>query len=562
MTTTRLLLVEPSATMRYVLSKHAESLGFAVDVIERYADGIHALQDQYQSFGRDYAGVLFGWPTVPDDDAASLARVLEQDEFNDMAVVVLSTDMRAETRAWVAGRDNTAVVPWKHYLGIEPKLAKLLGMRETDTDVFDAKFDNRDIEILIVDDSATIRHSLKELFSMQGYRVSVAATEQEAMTIAREKVIDIAILDFYLENTTGDVLCRDLIADPGTHGIICTVLTGTYSDHIIKRSLRAGAVECMFKNESSELLLNRIDAISRFVRQRRILENDRELLDDVVDSIAGPTIVIDQKQRIVYFSQLALSELELESASGLLGQPAALFVEPGGIGEAGKEHSARWRKPDGSEVPVVYQRRDVRETGNQVLSFKSVAAGNVDVVESREPETMAASAMARFKLTESAQPFLQQLQGYLNKESSQKEKISLLIIDVFVSIDDGLSSISDDETLAALTHQRIMSIYRRKNHVARLTPGRYGFLLRHANDSQAYQLTRKIMQIVNDSNGPANKRVASVASLISINENTPPSAVQVLQHAFKGVEIVPSLGADQAYLMDLHQMLSVYPSRA
>ena len=195
MTTTRLLLAEPSATMRYVLAKHAESLGFIVDVVERYSDAINALQDQYQSFGHDYAGVLFGWPSVPDENAALLSRLLEQDEFNDMAVVVLSTDMRAETRAWVAGRDNTAVVAWKHYLDIEPKLSKLLDERDVDSDVFDAKFDNRDIEILVVDDSATIRHSLKELFSMQGYRVSLAATAAEAMDTARKKFIDIAILD-------------------------------------------------------------------------------------------------------------------------------------------------------------------------------------------------------------------------------------------------------------------------------------------------------------------------------------------------------------------------------
>ena len=563
MTTTRLLLVEPSATMRYVLSKHAESLGFAVDVLERYSDANNALQDQYQRFGHDYACVLFGWPSAPDDAAASLSRLLEQDEFNDMAVLVLSTDMRAETRAWVAGRDNTAVVPWKHYLGIESKLSKLLGERDLDVDVFDAKFDNRDIEILVVDDSATIRHSLQELFSMQGYRVTLAATAADAMDIARAQVIDIAILDFYLAETTGDVLCRDLIADPDTHDVICTVLTGTYSDHIIKRSLRAGAVECMFKNESSELLLNRIDAISRFVRQRRTLENDRELLDDVVDSIAGPTIVLNKDERIVYLSQLAMHELELDSAAKLVGQPAVLLLEPGGVGAVGQDHEARWRRPDGREIRVSYTRRDVAESGNKVLCFKAIAGASGIAAassEDRTPATVASDALARFDLPETARPFLQQLQTYLDDAVVVKERVSLLVIDVFMTTDDGYSSIENDETLAVVTHQRIMSIYRRKHHVVRLTPNRYAFLLRHADESQAYLLARKIMQITNDAKIATNKRVASVASLVSINEHENQLATEMLQHAFKGVELVPSKGVDQAYLMDLHQMLSVYPN--
>ena len=68
------------------------------------------------------------------------------------------------------------------------------------------------------------------------------------------------------------------------------------------------------------------------------------------------------------------------------------------------------------------------------------------------------------------------------------------------------------------------------------------------------------MQICNDSNIGANKQVASAASLLGINERANQGVTEVLSYAFRGVELVPSKGADQAYLMDLHQMLSVYPS--
>jgi len=172
----------------------------------------------------------------------------------------MSPDMRAETRAWVAGREHTAVLAWKDYQSVDELLQKLLQQPEDDRDTFTNKFDNTDINVLIVDDSVSIRFALRDLFELQGYRVSVASGHDEAMATARQSSFDIAVLDFYLQDGTGDTLCKNLIADPATGHLTCAMLTGTYADHIIKRSLRAGAVECMFKNESSELLLARVDA--------------------------------------------------------------------------------------------------------------------------------------------------------------------------------------------------------------------------------------------------------------------------------------------------------------
>ena len=320
--TNRLLLVEPSATMRYVLEKHAQSLGFSVDATDNYASAAESLEQQYQQFGTEYSGLLFGWPSTPQEPSTTLALQLEQAEYKDLPVVVMSTDMRAETRAWVAGRDNTAVLPWKEYQGLESLLQRLIDIAPDEGDTFSSKFDNSDIHLLIVDDSATIRYSLRDLFQMQGYRVTLAATQEEAMQLAVQTSFDIAILDFYLTETTGDLLCRELMKSEEVGDIVCTILTGTYSDHIIKRSLRAGAVECMFKNESSELLLSRIDAISRFVRQTRALQSNSQLLEEVIETVAGAVLIIDADHRIAYVNESGLEQLNLEAATSLIGQPS------------------------------------------------------------------------------------------------------------------------------------------------------------------------------------------------------------------------------------------------
>ena len=68
--------------------------------------------------------------------------------------------MRAETRAWVAGRENTAVIAWKEYQGLEPLLTKLLDVPVAGAPVEVEKFDNSDIHLLVVDDSATISYEM------------------------------------------------------------------------------------------------------------------------------------------------------------------------------------------------------------------------------------------------------------------------------------------------------------------------------------------------------------------------------------------------------------------
>lgn len=563
--TNRLLLVEPSATMRYVLEKHAQSLGFTVDSTESYQSAGESLNAQYQQFGSEYSGMLLGWPSTPDDDAASLTGQLEQSEFKDLPVVVLSTDMRAETRAWVAGRDNTAVLSWKEYQGLEALLQRLIDVAPNDPTTFPAKFDNTDIHLLVVDDSATIRYSLRDLFQMQGYQVSLASTQDEAMQLASNQVFDIAVLDFYLTETTGDVLCRELMSSERTGDIVCTVLTGTYSDHIIKRSLRAGAVECMFKNESSELLLSRIDAISRFVRQRRDIQSERVLLEEVIDSVAGALVIINPDHRIVYVSPAAVAELELDSAVSIVGQLSETLLEVDGPKPVGSGlHSAVWRLPDGGSIEVDYEHVLIEPSGRSLVRF---ARKQIPMKVTAEPGDTHAPVLAvstsdlreKLNLAASSEQLLEQLNKYLSRMDTLTERLSLFVLDVFEQDEHGeLTPITANEALEAKVSATLHGIYRRPGHVATMTGHRYAILLRHREDTQAYLLVRKIMQMcIEVKHGDA--KVACTGSLLSVNENPGQSSGALVQHAFKGVDLVNSRSPNQTLLLDLRRMLTAYP---
>ncbi len=570
--TNRLLLVEPSATMRYVLDKHAQSLGFVVDAVESYSAAVEALDKQYQQFGTEYAGLLFGWPTTPQDDADELAILLEQTSYKDLPVVVMSTDMRAETRAWVAGRESTAVLAWKEYQGLEGLLQRLIEVDGDDTVAFPSRIDNSDIHLLIVDDSATIRYSLRDLFQLQGYRVSLAATQVEAMQRASSSPVDIAILDFYLTETTGDLLCRELMTSEAVGDIVCTVLTGTYSDHIIKRSLRAGAVECMFKNESSELLLSRIDAISRFVRRRRDLQVECTLLEEAIETVAGAVLIIESDHRISYVNEAGLAELFLDSRQSLLGQQCEALLEAGGPQVAGKEqHSASWRLPGGRSIEIDYQHIRMEAGGRSLLRFARAQipiASNASAVAGKvaDVQTQASGVQAvrgPVTLEPSSKPFIRQMQWYLSNAENLNDRISLMVMDVFARDEAGqIHAVNEYPALYSRVSTKLQGIHKRPAHVALLSGNRFGFLLRHKEEAQVYLLVRKIMQLCIELEHDDKSLVLTCSgSLLSLVDKKGHSMETLLQHVFKGVELVNTKGPDQILLMDLRRMLNAYPAK-
>lgn len=566
--THRLLLVEQSATMREVIEKHAESLGFAVSVCSGYEQAAALLDKQFQTFGADFAGVIFGWPTTPQDDAAVFAQRLEISEYKDLPVVVMSTDMRAETRAWVAGRENTEVLVWKDYQRLHELLSQLIDTGpsiDESGDVMPLSTDNQDVSLLIVDDSATIRFSLRDLFQKQGYQITLAATHEEAIRCATDLNIDIAIIDYYLVDTTGDALCSELLASAHTGDVVCTVLTGTYSNHIIKRSLRAGAVECMFKNESSELLVSRIDAISRFVRQKRQLRAEQQLLEDVLEFVAGAVVLINNENRISYVNTLAVDELGLKDRSVLIGQSSTLLFEDSELPAPDNAvHGASWRLPGSSQtVDVDCQHQLIKTSGCSLLRFtrRIIPIANADLLvlqQSHDPNIVVDHAIRQFSLRDECKPFLIQLQNYLNDQDTSTQNIStqksLLILDVVPT------SISEAQQVSTALH----SLSVRDHHVAELGENRYGILLRHTEQSQVYILTRKVMQhcLQAGITTPASGDEATLVcrgSLLSLTRNASQPLNVLLDHVFQGMDIVNARQANQTLLLDVRRLLTAFP---
>ena len=66
------------------------------------------------------------------------------------------------------------------------------------------------VQILIVDDEPLIRKSLYEILRIEGYRVQMAETGEEALGILKKERIDIVVTDFQLPKMNGIALLEEI----------------------------------------------------------------------------------------------------------------------------------------------------------------------------------------------------------------------------------------------------------------------------------------------------------------------------------------------------------------
>jgi two-component system, cell cycle response regulator DivK len=80
-------------------------------------------------------------------------------------------------------------------------------------------------KILIVEDNENNRSLLWDILTFQGYEVSVAADGQEGVTLARELMPDLILMDIQMPGMDGMTAAGILKRDPATSGLKIISLT-------------------------------------------------------------------------------------------------------------------------------------------------------------------------------------------------------------------------------------------------------------------------------------------------------------------------------------------------
>jgi two-component system phosphate regulon response regulator PhoB len=117
--------------------------------------------------------------------------------------------------------------------------------------------------ILAVDDEEDILELLRYNLAREGYRVTGAASGEEAVTTARSLLPDLILLDLLLPGVDGLEVCRRLKSDARTRPIPIIMLTAKGEEADIVAGLELGADDYVTKPFSPRVLLARIRAALR-----------------------------------------------------------------------------------------------------------------------------------------------------------------------------------------------------------------------------------------------------------------------------------------------------------
>ncbi|MBI5462875.1 MAG: EAL domain-containing protein [Gammaproteobacteria bacterium] len=313
------LLIEESATLRYALEKQLRVNQYQVLVADTYSRGQELLLEPAQRIDL----VVVGWPAHTHPAADELFTLLEEPRPGTLPVLVLVQDPDAATRTWAIRRSHTAMLDWRHHAELPATLRKLFSSLDSHESHHPcAPVQRAQVKVLFVDDSPSVRAHYRRLLTSKGYVADIASNITEAFDKAKRNAYDIAIIDYFMPDGNGDELCRKLRDEPNTRHIATAIFTSTYLDQVIRDSLNAGAVECMFKNEVDDLFLARVDAMSRSVEGTKSIEAERRRLQSILNSVGDGVYGVDRDGRITFANPATRIALGYDDETALIGRAA------------------------------------------------------------------------------------------------------------------------------------------------------------------------------------------------------------------------------------------------
>ncbi|WP_369160549.1 EAL domain-containing protein [Candidatus Thiodiazotropha sp. LNASS1] len=563
----RVLLVELSATIRHIEKNLLIKAGYEVEAdldfnsaLRRFVPGSYD--------GGTFEAVVLGWPGDAVDGADELCTLLEKNTYSSLPLLTLAHESDADLIRRVERRDNSAFLLWEDYQKSTDLIAKLLiDAHQRKRTEATANSIVQPIRVLFVDDSRTVRVKYQRLLMANGYEAETAATVGEGYEKALDSRFDIAIIDYFMPDATGDVLCQRLRDNATTTGITTAIITGTYLDKAIKQSLEAGAVECMFKNESDDLFLTRIDAMSRHIRAHKSIEKERERLGGILRSVGEGVYGVNSEGYISFVNPACRRILGYAPDERLIGKSALeLFHytdEDGNpIDESkcflqhtyadGTPLNARetlfWHK-SGNSIPVectVYPLTIKGKREGSVVAFRDISERKLLEEELR----WQASHDALTKLY-NRRYFEEQLTQEAGRLKRSKETSALLYIDLdrFKYINDTAGHAAGDRLLVEIA-QQIKQRLRNTDLLARLGGDEFAVILRNVCKESVNQVADDYREMLDSYmfiyNGKQYKVNGSIG--IALIDKESESASEILANADIACHIAKGEGRNRTHL--------------
>ncbi len=558
----KILLIETSATLCHVMKKSLAQHTYTVTVHEDFVSGLEHLIDNPD----EYDAVVLGWPEQTNSSTDELLAVLCDSPYEHLPLIVLAHDADSAKLGWTSARVNSAFCMWDTYEDVVKILPKLLNNHmieascDIDTDMA--------IKVLIVDDSPTARVKFRRELEKSGYEVATASCAEEALQKAMDEHFDIAIIDYYMPDENGDMLCKRLRRNPHTANIILAVLTSTYSDKVIQSSLAAGAVECMFKSEPVDLFNARVAAMSRSIRITNRIEQERTRLEGILTSVGDGVYGVNQDGLITFVNPATCQILGFEADQQLIGyHPDQLFHRYESMNSfasttdlhflkqaisEGKELQgveSIFMRTDGTPIQVELTIYPLRIDGHHegaVVAFRDVSVRKLLEEElkwqaNHDPLT---KLLNRKYLEDHLEQEVHRL-----KRSEESSALVYIDLDRFKYINDTIGHAAGDQLLIEVAHQ-LQSRLRQTDMLGRLGGDEFGILLRNVDGDDVFQVADKFREILSNYDfvreGRSYKIHASVGVSL-INEHTQ-SHGEILANADIACHMAKSQGRNSTHI--------------
>ncbi|MFX0556405.1 response regulator transcription factor [Maribacter sp. CXY002] len=176
----------------------------------------------------------------------------------------------------------------------------------------------KDIKILLVDDEPDILEIVGYNLSAEGYDVYTAKNGAEGVAKAKKKLPHLIILDVMMPEMDGIEACEIIRRTPGLENTIITFLTARGEDYSQVAGFDAGADDYITKPIKPKVLVSKVNALLRRIKQEDSSHNDITKVGDIVINREEYKIVKKGKEII-------LPRKEFELLALLTSKPSKVF---------------------------------------------------------------------------------------------------------------------------------------------------------------------------------------------------------------------------------------------
>ncbi len=217
--------------------------------------------------------------------------------------------------------------------------------------------------ILVVEDEDDIRELLRYNLAREGYRVTAAASGEEALQAVKDAWPDLVLLDLMLPGVDGLEVCRALKQDPQTRKLPIIMLTAKGEEADIVAGLELGADDYVTKPFGLRVLLARLRAVLR--RSRAAPAGETEAL-----TLHGLTIHPGRVEVLVQGVPVDLTATEFRLLHLLARRPGWVFTRGQIVARLhGQDYAVTERAVD---VQVVSLRKKLGDWGKYVETVRGI----------------------------------------------------------------------------------------------------------------------------------------------------------------------------------------------